>query len=57
MINEKVHWVCLDSIEVLKCSACQGVVSAGVNLAFLTRMPPQQQTSAATVLKPGPVTP
>lgn len=56
-INEEVHWVCLDSIEVLKCSSYQGVVSAGVNLAFLTPMPPQQQTSAATVLRPGLVTP
>lgn len=57
MINEEVRRVCLDFTEVLKCSAYQGVVSAGVNLAFLTLVPPQQQTSAATVLKPGPVTP
>lgn len=57
MINEEVRWICLDSIEVLKCSAYQGGVSAGVNLAFLTPVPPQQQTSAATVLKRGPVTP
>lgn len=57
MINEEVHWVFLDSMEVLKCSAYQGVVSAGVNLAFLTPMPLQQQTPAAALLKPGPVTP